>query len=108
VLPAHNWAAVYLVDVKDVALLHVASVLDPEVENARLQAWGHNSSWNAVLASLRRIRPEKEFIADRPDTQYLTVTTDETEVLGLLKKWGGQSGWRSLDETVEDGLKFVE
>lgn len=37
----------------------------------------------------------------------LSLTTDFTQQLGLLKKWGGQDGWRTLEQTVEDNLRAI-
>ncbi|KAK0716091.1 putative aldehyde reductase 2 [Lasiosphaeris hirsuta] len=83
-------------DVKDVALIHVAAVLDPEVKNARLQSWGHSAHWNEILSILRRLRPQKEFVDDYSDPHHLKVSVDQTESVALLKKWSdkpGKNGW---------------
>ena len=94
----------YFVDVKDIALLHVVSVLDPDLSNIRLQAWGHRGNWNDVLAILRRLRPNREFIPDLPPSPYGDLSTDPSQSLTLLKKWGGQDGWKPLEETVADNI----
>ncbi|KAH7137619.1 hypothetical protein EDB81DRAFT_900988, partial [Dactylonectria macrodidyma] len=96
--------ASFFVDVKDIAMLHVAAILDPEVKNARLQAWGHNHHWNDLLAILRKLRPQKEFIADYPDRFLLTISTDFSDSIALLKKWAGQDGWRSLEGSIAEGI----
>jgi hypothetical protein len=87
-------------------LLHIAAVLDPEVNNARLQAWGRNANWNDVLAVMRKLRPQYQFIPDLPDAPYLGLSTDTTESFALLKKWGNQDDWRPLEETLADNLVF--
>ena len=97
--------AAFFIDVKDVALLHVAAVLDPEVKNARLQTWAHNSNWNDLLAILRQLRPQKKFLEDWPETQYLTQSTDESESIALLKKWANQDGWKPLQTTVAETIE---
>jgi hypothetical protein len=93
------------IDVKDVALLHVAAVLDPEVDNARLQAWAEYCNWNDVLAILRKLYPQRKFVDDVAIPPPLTITTDFSHPLALLKKWGNQDGWKSLEETVADNMK---
>ncbi|KAF9875014.1 hypothetical protein CkaCkLH20_07708 [Colletotrichum karsti] len=98
------YPAAYFIDVKDVALLHVAAMLDPEVKNARLQAWGRNSNWNEFLGIFREIRPEHDFNEDYPEARHLDITTDQNESLFLLKKWGSQDGWRSLRDASVDGV----
>lgn len=97
----------YSVDVKDVAVLHVAATLDPEVKNARLQAWADNVNWNDLLAIMRKQRPEKKFIDDIPNLPRMSITSDFTESLKLLKKWAGQDGWKPLEETVDDNLRGI-
>jgi len=98
---------VYNVDVKDVGLLHVAAVLDPEVKNARLQAWAQGCNWNDILAIMRRLYPEHKFIDDIPGQSLPSLTTDFTLQLRLLKKWAGQDGWRTLEQTVVDDLEGI-
>ena len=89
---------------KDVALIHVAAVLDPEVKNARLQSWGHSAHWNDILAILRKLRPRKEFIEDYPDPQHLKVSVDQSDSIALLKKWSGKDGWTSLEDGVLENI----
>ncbi|KFY97139.1 hypothetical protein V498_02242 [Pseudogymnoascus sp. VKM F-4517 (FW-2822)] len=95
------------IDVKDVALLHVAAALDPEVNGVRLQAWAENCNWNDILVILRKLYPQRKFIDDLPVHPPLAVTTDFSQPLALLKKWGHQDGWKSLEETVADNMKNI-
>jgi hypothetical protein len=90
--------------VKDVASIHVAAVLDPQVNNARLQSWGHNTHWNDILAILRKLRPQKKFIDDYPNPQHIKVLVDQSEAIALLKKWSGKDVWTSLEESVSDNV----
>ncbi|KAL5335542.1 hypothetical protein BJX70DRAFT_401446 [Aspergillus crustosus] len=94
-------------DVKDIALLHVAAVLDPEVKNARLQSWGHSANWNEILAILRKHRPKKKFLGDYPDAHHLQVTVDQSESVALLKKWHpgtDEGGWTSLEDSIYENI----
>ncbi|KAH8678027.1 hypothetical protein BX600DRAFT_431336 [Xylariales sp. PMI_506] len=103
------FAATIHIDVKDVALLHVAAVLDPEVKNARMQAWGDYFNWNDMLHIMRRLYPDRKFIDDIPGLTKLAITADHSLPLALYNKWGNQDGWRSLEETVADNMeKIVE
>ncbi|KAM0541480.1 hypothetical protein ACHAPJ_013215 [Fusarium lateritium] len=99
-----TFPAAFFVDVQDVAILHVAAMLDPDLKNARLQTWGHSTNWNEFLAILRKLCPEKEFIADYPDPYYLTISTDQSESVELLKKWAGQEGWKSLNDSIAEQI----
>lgn len=102
----HN-PAIYSVDVKDVGLLHVAAVLDPEVKNTRLQAWAHKCNWNDILAIARRQCPERNLIDDLPGLSQLSVGADFSQPLALLKKWAGQDGWRALEQTVAENINAI-
>jgi hypothetical protein len=97
----------FYVDVKDVALLHVAAVLDPEVKNARLQCWGHSSHWNEILSILRKLRPQKKFVDDYPNLDHLKVSIDQTESVALLKGWSdrpNKGGWTSLEDSIFENI----
>ncbi|UPK92490.1 hypothetical protein LCI18_003425 [Fusarium solani-melongenae] len=97
--------AAFFVDVKDIALLHVAAILDPQVKNAHLHSWGHSSNWNEFLAVLREVRPQREFIADYPDPYHVTISTDQSDSVALLKRWAGQEGWRPLKNTITESVE---
>ncbi|KAI9168001.1 Aldehyde reductase 2 [Paramyrothecium foliicola] len=96
--------AAYFVDVKDIALLHLAAILDPDVKGARFHAWGHNANWNDMLPILRKLRPKREFIPDFPTSEHLAMSTDQDDCVALLNKWAGQTSWRSLEEIIEDNI----
>ncbi|KAE9376190.1 putative NAD dependent epimerase/dehydratase [Stipitochalara longipes BDJ] len=95
------------VDVADVALLHVAAILDPEVKNARLQAWAKPCGWNDILAIMRKLYPQRKFIPDLPDAPLLAFSTDVSQPIYLLRKWGHQDGFKSLEQMVEENLKPI-
>ncbi|KAK1755492.1 NAD(P)-binding protein [Echria macrotheca] len=100
----------YTVDVKDVALLHVAAILDPDTKNARLQAWADNTNWNAILAIMRRQFPDDKWSEDIEGVgqDKLSITTDFSQQLALLKKWAGQEGWVPLERTVEESIRVIK
>ncbi|GAD99542.1 NAD dependent epimerase/dehydratase, putative [Paecilomyces variotii No. 5] len=102
-----GFPATYHIDVKDVALLHVAAILDLEVNNQRLQAWAENCNWNDILAILRRLYPDRHFVDDLPGMTKLSITSDFTLPLALLEKWAGQAGWRTLEQTIKDNTKSI-
>lgn len=86
----------------------MAAVLDPEVTDARLQAWADYGTWNDVLAILRKLYPERVFDDDFPTPiTPLTMTSDFKQPLALLKKWGHQDGWTPLEETIIDNMKNI-
>ncbi|KAH8172087.1 NAD dependent epimerase/dehydratase family protein [Sarocladium implicatum] len=93
----------YFIDVKDIAFIHVGAVLDPEVQNERLQAWGRSLNWNIFLQELRKLRPQKQWIEDFPEPGFLDITTDQKIAEALLQKWG-QKSWTPLEQTLADNL----
>ncbi|KAK4447828.1 hypothetical protein QBC34DRAFT_486082 [Podospora aff. communis PSN243] len=99
--------AMFAVDVKDVALLHLAAALDPDVKSERIQAWGRHQTWNEALALLRKLFPNHKFVDDFVNPPSYSITADLTLPLALLKKWGGQSDWRPIEETYLDNLDHV-
>ncbi|KAK0611386.1 hypothetical protein B0T14DRAFT_327074 [Immersiella caudata] len=103
----HMLPAMFAVDVKDVALLHVAAALDPDVNSERIQAWGRHRTWNETLALLRQLFPNHKFADDLPNPPSFSITSDLTLPLALLKKWGGQEDWRPIEETFLDNLDHV-
>ncbi|RKL33148.1 hypothetical protein BFJ72_g10164 [Fusarium proliferatum] len=88
----------------DVALLHVAALLDPELKDARLQTWGHKAHWNNFLPILRELRPKRKFIPDYPEIFYLKLSTDQSESIALLKKWASQEDWKPLKEIITEAI----
>ncbi|KAL7896046.1 hypothetical protein HDV63DRAFT_89281 [Trichoderma sp. SZMC 28014] len=97
----------YTVHVHDVALLHIAALLDPEVNGCRLQAWAEPANWNDLLRTLRKFCPNNTSIAsDIPNEANIELTTDTTECISLLKKWGNQNGFKTTEEAVKDTLAY--
>jgi nucleoside-diphosphate-sugar epimerase len=92
------------VDVRDVALLHVAAVIDPELKSRRLYAWAHNYTWNDVVEVMRKLYPEKKFMDDFKDMKGSSARVDNEVSEALLKKWG-QHGWTSLETCIKDTLE---
>lgn len=86
------------------AAVHVAAVLDPEVKNSRLQVWGHSAHWNEVLAILRKIHPQKNFVDDYPVSYHIKVSLDQSDAIALLKKWTGMDGWTSLENSIFESV----
>ncbi|KAK8097512.1 hypothetical protein PG984_016651 [Apiospora sp. TS-2023a] len=102
------------VNVQDVAALHVAAVLDPDVRSGdRLLAAAEPFDVNVVLALLRRHHPDRQFMEDLPSSQgQLCLATigeeDNERLLGLLKKWTGREGWISLEQGVREAILSVK
>lgn len=89
------------------ALLHIAALLDPEVKGCRLQAWAEPANWNDLLRTLRKLCPNNTSIASNiPDETNIELTTDTTQCICLLKKWGGQDRFKTTEEAIQDTLTY--
>ncbi|KAL6901260.1 hypothetical protein GGI43DRAFT_433947 [Trichoderma evansii] len=95
------------VNVKDVAVLHVAAVLDEDTKEERIQAWAGPFNWNDVLSIMRRLYPTQKFVDDFPTPAAITTTTDDRIALKLLKKWAQQDGWKSLEDGVRENISSL-
>ncbi|KAL6834347.1 hypothetical protein J3E69DRAFT_353629 [Trichoderma sp. SZMC 28015] len=92
------------VDVRDVALLHVAALLDPSIEGARLPAWGYEFNWNDILKILQQLDPGKALPAALDNPGEFNGTADVAQAKHALKRWGGQDDFISLEKGVIDTL----
>ena len=99
---------VLYINVSDVAVMHVAAILDPDVKNQRIFAWHTPFNWNLILATMRKLRPGHKFVDDLPDSEMLSGKVDDRLGLKLLKKWAGKDGWTSLEQGVKENLEGIE
>lgn len=91
-------------NVKDVAVLHVAAILDEDTKEERIQAWAAPFNWNDVLAIMRRLYPTHKFVDDFPEPAAFSTITDDSVALKLLKKWAQQDGWKSLEDGIRETI----
>ena len=91
----------WMVNVKDTARIHVAALIDPEVENERILAFAYPFNWNTLLACLRELYPNKQFPADIKDLPQDLSKLDNSRGAALLRKFG-RDGWTSLLESVRE------
>lgn len=99
--------AVWMVNVKDTARLHVSALMDPRVENERILAYAEPFNGNDVLAKLRRLYPDRSFPRDVVDLPRTLSTLDYSREAKLLQAYG-RDGFTGLEESVKDntlGLK---
>ena len=97
----------WMVNVKDTARLHVAALVDPDVENERILAFAYPFDCNDILACLRRLYPDKEFPEDIEDQSRDLSKLDNSRGEELLKRFG-RSGWTGLEETIWENTGGLE
>ncbi|GKZ33077.1 hypothetical protein AbraIFM66950_002852 [Aspergillus brasiliensis] len=92
----------YCVGIQDAALLHVAALTNPTVQNERLFAYGWPFFWNDLATIYRNIFPNRELPTDLPardrDADLLVVKPAKRSE-DLLKEMG-KPGWSSLKEII--------
>ncbi|GKZ20832.1 hypothetical protein AbraIFM66951_004099 [Aspergillus brasiliensis] len=91
----------YCVDAEDVALLHVAGLIHPDVKNERLFAFGNPFTWNEVVSIFRKAFPNHELPRELPgtgETFHYEIGPD-ARAQDLLKAMG-KPGWSTLEDTL--------
>ena len=100
-------------------MLHVAAVLDPEVEDRKLLAWGQVHEWSEVLEILKTSYPERaakgEFepaekvVEGMKGMETFKISADDSETLDILHRWSGrdEKGWQPLKQIVESNMESI-
>ena len=104
-----------MVNVVDVARIHITALLDTSVTNERIFAFDEIFTWNGLIDIISHLRPSSaaRLEAARPKDEVADVTTVDNELGGtLLRKWYGQDGdqgrgWSGLAVTVKENLEGV-
>ncbi|KZF24892.1 putative aldehyde reductase II [Xylona heveae TC161] len=87
------------VDVKDVALLHMAALTEEDVKNERLLAHAGPFNFNSWLSAFRQIDPSKAWPADDPNQQHDCSIIDTRRSEEILKRYG-QIGFTPFLDSV--------
>ncbi|KAI1025536.1 hypothetical protein LB503_006655 [Fusarium chuoi] len=99
--------AMYYSHVTDVAIIHVAAAIDPDVQGQRIQVLASSFTWNDCLDILRSAYPNRSFvdnfISGDPKLMY---NIENDTALDLLKKWAGR-GWISLEASVTEVVDYL-
>lgn len=97
----------YYSHVTDVAVIHVAAAIDPEVQGQRIQVLALSFTWNDCLGILRSAYPNRSFVDNfiSGDPKLIYNIENDT-ALDLLKKWAGR-GWISLEASVTEVVEYL-
>lgn len=90
-----------LVDVKDVARLHVAGLTEEDVRGERLIAGAEQTSFNTILEAMDRV-PASGKVPERmvqPKSGQITVEVERSTE--MLKRLGG-AGWVPMQQTIDE------
>lgn len=95
----------WMVDVNDNARIHVAATIDKSLANERIFAFGHPFNWNDIIDACQKVRPGWQAPKHIPGQERDLSEPDNELGAELLRKWFGQDGYRSLEETVRENLE---
>ena len=90
----------YFCDTQDVARLHLAALIDPDVNGERILAYAEPYNWNQVLAIFRELYKDRKFVDDLADqgADKSTVSTERSEE--ILKRMG-VNGFTGLEQSLK-------
>ena len=91
--------ASHLVDVRDVAVMHVAALTESKLDGQRLWAAPHKFTIDKILAVWRGAFPDKKFPADFANPNQPDVNIDDEASTALLTAFKGTS-WTPFEETI--------
>lgn len=97
-LTTANWH----VDVEDVALLHVAALLDKAVRGERIFALGEPLTYQKVISAVKKVGgPKNDFPEAAVGDLENMVVADTSRAIELLKKHG-RDGFKSIEQSTLD------
>ncbi|SCN83263.1 related to NADPH-dependent aldehyde reductase [Fusarium fujikuroi] len=99
--------AMYYSHVADVAIIHVAAAIDPDVQGQRIQVLASSFTWNDCLDILRSAYPNRSFVENFISGDPKLIYKIENDIaLDLLQKWAGR-GWISLEASVTEVVDYL-
>ncbi|KAJ5578223.1 uncharacterized protein N7459_007187 [Penicillium hispanicum] len=93
----------YFVDAEDVALLHVAGLINQDVRDERLFAFGKPFTWKEITQIFQRDFPDREFDREplmHPDRTG-TLEIEAADRAEQLLRSMGKPGWSTLEATLK-------
>ncbi|CAN8104513.1 unnamed protein product [Discula destructiva] len=100
----------YFIDVVDDSRLHLCgAVLDESLKNERIFAFAAPFNANDTIDAIQRVAPSADASKLQKDPSELSDLSKVPNEPGakLLKKWFGQDGYKSLDQSVQENLAKV-
>jgi nucleoside-diphosphate-sugar epimerase len=100
--------ATQYVDVEDDALLHIAALTQPDVDNERIFAIAENFSWREILGILRKLYPERKFLDNVEEPEHDGCKFDpalKPRAEELLRRMG-KDGFTGLEDAVRKSTEL--
>ena len=98
-----NLPSQYMVDVKDVGRLHVAALVEPDVQNERLLAFSQLYTYNEVMGVLRKLGPDRNIPKNIDDESRDLSIVDTKRSIELLQRLG-RPGFTSMEESIKENV----
>lgn len=103
-----NFLAQWMIDVEDDAKIHVACLADKTMNAERVLGYARPFNWNDVLRAIRKVRPEAKVIGDIEGQATDLMEVDTGRGAELLRKWWGQHGYTTFEESVRRNLEHMK
>jgi nucleoside-diphosphate-sugar epimerase len=98
-----NLPSQYMVDVKDVGRLHVAALVEPDVQNERLLGFSQPYNYNEVMSVLRKLGPGRNIPKNIDDESRDLSIIDTKRSIELLQRMG-RPGFTSMEESIKENV----
>lgn len=92
-----------MVDVKDVGRLHVAALVEPDVQNERLFAFSQPYTYNEVMGMLRKLGPDRNIPKNIDDESRDLSIIDTKRSIELLQRMG-RPGFTSMEQSIKENI----
>ena len=103
--------AQWAVDVEDTALLHVAAMIDPEIQGERILSYAQPFNWSIVAGIFKHLAPKGRKLPDPIDgegTDLMIIPNERgAEILKRFDVKKGK-GWTGLEESLRKTITQLE
>ena len=90
----------WYVDVRDVARVHVAALLEADVQNERLFAFAGTYNYSKIVDILKKIDPSRQHYPPPVENEGEDLTTTDTDRPIELLKRIGRPGFIGMEESL--------
>lgn len=94
-----------MVDMTDVARLHVVAAIDSTINHERIFAFGSPFNWNDLVDAVQKAKPSAVLQPHDPSAGRDLSEPDNELGRTLLKKWWNQPDYTSLEESIRQNLE---
>ena len=96
-----------MVNMTDVARIHVAAAIDRSVTNERIMAFGYPFTWDEVIDAVQAAKPAASLPSHGSNKDRDLSEVDNSVGKNLLSKWWGQPKYTDLKETIRQNLEGI-